>query len=81
MLRSYLHLAVRTLRRRNAFTLVNAVRLTVGLACCAFVAVFLQYELSYDSHHAEVVPSRSDDQLRVPQQPGLHPDRGWSGRC
>ena len=37
MLRSYLRLPVRTLRRRKAFTLVNALGLTVGLACCVLV--------------------------------------------
>lgn len=47
MLRLYLCLALRTMRCRKAFTVVN----TVGLACCAFAVVFLQYELSHDSHH------------------------------
>lgn len=51
MLRSYLTLALRTLRRRKGYTAVNVLGLTVGLACCALVAVFLQYELSYDTHH------------------------------
>ena len=51
MLRSYLRLAIRTLRRRLGYTAVNALGLTVGLACCALVAVFLQYELSWDRHH------------------------------
>jgi putative ABC transport system permease protein len=27
--------------------------LTVGLACCALVAVFLRYELAWDAHHAD----------------------------
>jgi len=53
MLRSYLTLAFRTLRRRKAYTAVNALGLTAGLACCALVAVFLQYELTYDAHHED----------------------------
>ena len=53
MLRSYLLLALRTLQRRRSFTAVNSVGLTVGLACCALVAVFLEYELSYDTHHED----------------------------
>jgi putative ABC transport system permease protein len=53
MLRSYLRLAVRTLRRRFGYTAVNVIGLTVGLACCALVAVFLQYELTYDAHHED----------------------------
>ncbi|WP_179862249.1 FtsX-like permease family protein [Longibacter salinarum] len=51
MLRSYLNLAIRTLRRRVGYTLVNVVGLTIGLGCCAVIAVFLQYELSFDTHH------------------------------
>ena len=53
MLRSYLRLAIRTLRRRLGYTAVNVIGLTVGLACCALVAVFLQYELSWDTHHED----------------------------
>jgi putative ABC transport system permease protein len=53
VLSSYVTLAVRTLRRRLGYTAVNTVGLTVGLACCALVAVFLQYELRYDTHHED----------------------------
>jgi putative ABC transport system permease protein len=53
MLRSYLRLAIRTLRRRLGYTAVNVIGLTVGLACCALVAVFLQYELTWDAHHED----------------------------
>lgn len=51
MLRSYLTLALRTLRRRLGYTALNAFGLTVGLACAALVAVFLQHELNWDTHH------------------------------
>jgi len=44
---------MRTLRRRLRYTTVNVLGLTVGLACCALITVFLQYELSYDRHHAD----------------------------
>ena len=53
MLRSTVRLAVRALRRRLGYTAVNVIGLTVGLACCALVAVFLQYELSWDAHHED----------------------------
>lgn len=51
MLHNYLKIALRSLRRRLGYTAVNVIGLTVGLACCALVVVFLQYELSYDAHH------------------------------
>ena len=53
MLRAYLTLAFRTLRRRFGYTATNALGLTVGLACVALVAVFLEYEHSYDTHHPD----------------------------
>jgi putative ABC transport system permease protein len=53
MLRSYLTLAVRTLRRHLGYTAVNVIGLTLGLACCAVVTVFVQYELSWDTHHED----------------------------
>jgi putative ABC transport system permease protein len=53
MFRSHLRLAIRTLRRRFGYTIVNLIGLTVGLACCAVVAVFLEYELTYDAHHED----------------------------
>jgi len=39
------------MRRRLGYTAVNALGLTVGLACCALAVVFLQHELSWDTHH------------------------------
>lgn len=51
MLRSHLRLALRSLRRRFGYTTINALGLTVGLACCAVIAVFLQHERSWDAHH------------------------------
>jgi len=51
MFRHQITLALRSLRRRFGYTVVNIVGLTVGLTCCALVAVFLQHELRWDAHH------------------------------
>jgi len=39
------------MRRRLGYTAGNALGLTVGLACCALAVLFLQHEMSWDTHH------------------------------
>ena len=51
MLRTYLKLAARTLRRHRGYTAINAVGLTIGLACLMVVALYLHHETTYDAHH------------------------------
>lgn len=48
MLRNYLKTALRTLRRRTSYTLINGVGFTIGLVCCVLVLLFLRYEWRYD---------------------------------
>lgn len=54
MLRNYLKVAVRSLRRRSAYPFINAVGLVSGLACCALVFLYVRSELSYDTHLDDV---------------------------
>ena len=51
MLRSYLKIALRTLRKQAGFTAINVVGLAVGLACCLLIALYVLDELSYDRFH------------------------------
>ena len=51
MLRNYLKTALRTLRRRTSYTLINGVGFTLGLLCCILVVLFLRYEWRYDRFH------------------------------
>lgn len=51
MLRNYLKTALRTLRRRTSYTLINGVGFTLGLLCCVLVLLFLRYEWRYDRFH------------------------------
>jgi len=41
MLRHYLKIALRALRRRLGTTLINVGGLTVGLTCCLLIALFI----------------------------------------
>ncbi len=54
LLKSYVTVAIRTLQRQKTYALVNGIGLTLGLATCALVALFVFHERSYDTnftHH------------------------------
>ena len=48
MFKSYFTLALRNLWKRKTSTIINVLGLSVGLACCALVFLFVQHELSFD---------------------------------
>lgn len=52
MFRNYLILAARNLRKNKFFSAVNIFGLSVGLACCMMVTLFIYEETHYDEHHA-----------------------------
>ncbi|SDM41712.1 putative ABC transport system permease protein [Catalinimonas alkaloidigena] len=53
MLRNYLITSFRNLLRHKSYTLINALGLAVGLACCLLIGLFIQDELGYDRQHAK----------------------------
>ena len=53
MLRSYLKIALRTLRSQRAYTLLNVTGLTIGMAGGLLIFLFIRYHLSTDRHHAK----------------------------
>ncbi|MBO6573995.1 MAG: ABC transporter permease [Rhodothermales bacterium] len=52
LLPNYLKTAVRSLRRGRIYTGINILGLGLGIGCCLLIALFLQYELSFDRHHS-----------------------------
>ncbi len=48
MLKNYLTLAFRTLRKQRFFTLINILGLAIGIASCLVIVLFVNNELSYD---------------------------------
>lgn len=49
MIRNYLKIALRTLRRRPGYTLINVAGLTIGLTCCLLIFQYVAFEYSFDA--------------------------------
>ena len=52
MWQNYFKIAVRTMRRQPGFSTINVLGLSVGMACCMLLLLYIQHERSYDQHHA-----------------------------
>lgn len=51
MIRNYLKIAFRTLKRQKVSTSINIVGLAIGLATCILILLYVQDELSYDRYN------------------------------
>ena len=51
MLKSYLTVALRSLRRHRAYSFINIAGLAVGMACVVLIFLYVQDERSYDQYH------------------------------
>jgi len=52
MLRNYFFIAVRNLRNTLVYSALNVIGLSIGIASCLVVGLFVMDQYSYDSHHA-----------------------------
>ncbi len=51
MLKNYLTIAVRNLRKHSFYSFINMLGLSVGVAVCMIILFFVIHEISYDKHH------------------------------
>jgi len=52
MLKNYLKIAVRNIKRNKIFSFINIIGLSVGVACTVLILLWIQDELSYDNFHS-----------------------------
>jgi putative ABC transport system permease protein len=50
MIRNYLTIAFRNLKKYRFISFINLFGLTVGLTCCLLIFIFIRHELSYDKY-------------------------------
>jgi len=53
MLKNYIKIAVRAMRRQKVYASINIFGLAVGIAFCALIFLFIRDELNYDQFHEE----------------------------
>ncbi len=51
MLRSYLKIAFRNIKKHKGYSLINVTGLVIGLACCILIFFWIHDELNYDRFH------------------------------
>lgn len=60
MFKNYLKIALRSLLKSRGTSAINIVGLSIGMACCIIIFLFVQNELGYDKFH-----SKSENIFRV----------------
>ena len=67
MIKNYLKVALRNLRKRKGYAFINVAGLAVGMACCLLIALFVRDERSYDRYHdkADRIFRLVDERARV----------------
>ncbi len=53
MLKNYLKIAFRSLWRSKAHSTINVVGLSIGIACCVLISLFVKDELTFDRFHSK----------------------------
>ncbi|MFY0683852.1 MAG: ABC transporter permease [Balneola sp.] len=51
MLKNYIKIALRHLKKYKTYTSINLIGLSVGLAVCIIITLWVRYETSYDKYH------------------------------
>jgi putative ABC transport system permease protein len=54
MLKNYLKIAVRNMLRNKTYSFINIFGLSVGVACCLMLSLFIFDEYRYDKHHKDL---------------------------
>lgn len=51
MVKNYILIALRNLKKYKGFSFINILGLSVGLTCCLLIGIYIQEETSYDTYH------------------------------
>ncbi|UCC41020.1 MAG: ABC transporter permease [Candidatus Aminicenantes bacterium] len=51
MIKNYLKIALRNIKRHKGYSFINIVGLAIGMACCILILLWVQDELSFDRFH------------------------------
>ena len=51
MLKNYIKIAFRNIKRHKGYAFINIAGLAIGIACCILIVLYIQFELSFDKYH------------------------------
>jgi putative ABC transport system permease protein len=51
MIKNYLKIAWRNIRKQKFYSFINILGLTIGMTCCFLIFMYVRFELSYDLFH------------------------------
>ena len=51
MFKNYLKIALRNLFKHKVYSFISIAGLSVGIACCLMILLYIQHELSFDRYH------------------------------
>ncbi|HEY4197822.1 MAG TPA: ABC transporter permease, partial [Mucilaginibacter sp.] len=80
MLKNYLKIAWRNLQRHKAFSLINIGGLSIGIAACLLISLYVNYETSYDDYNVKkgrivritnLIRTPESDNVNIAQTPTL----------
>lgn len=54
MIKNYLKIALRNLKRQKAYTGVNILGLSIGIVSLFYILIFIESEVGYDKHHKDL---------------------------
>ncbi len=74
MLKNYFKIACRNIGKNKAYSIINISGLAIGMACFIFIALYIQYELSYDKFN-----ENGDQIYRIILNPGNTAYQGKDG--
>ena len=68
MIKNYIKIAFRNLKRYKGYTTINILGLAIGMACVILIMLYVQMELSYDNYHEKKDQTyRLNIQVNYPQ--------------
>ena len=53
MIKNYLKITIRNIKKHKAYAAINILGLASGIACSLFIVLYVQLELSYDRYHPD----------------------------
>ena len=51
MIKNYFLIAIRNLKKYKEYSLINILGLSIGIACCVIIMLYVRNEISFDEYH------------------------------